>query len=188
MNETSNKPQPLRLRKRHGTGERPDVSEADGERIVRQQSIRGAVTAALLATMLFCIAWVALSSLTYRVFPWMTIVLGTMVGFAVRRAGRGVDWRFPALAALFAVMGSLLGNIVVAASVTADEFGTGTFEILRNVTSMTWPVFFDEVMNAADGFYAGCSAAIAAFLANRRLTRKEYYAIRLAGRASDGHQ
>lgn len=188
MNEIPNKPNPLRLRKRHGTGERPDVGPADGERLVGQQSIRGALVAALLATMLFCIAWVAICSLTYRIFPWMTIVLGTMVGFAVRRAGKGVDWRFPTLAAVFALAGSLLGNIVVAASVTADELGTGTLEVLRNVTSMTWPVFFDEVMNAADGFYAVCSAAIAAFLANRRLSRKEYYAIRLVGRASDGHQ
>lgn len=188
MNETPKKPQPLRLRKRHGTGERPDVSPEDGRRLVRQQSIRGAVTAALLATILFCIVWVAISSLTHRVFPWMTVVLGAMVGYAVRRGGKGIDWRFPTMAALFAATGSLLGNIAVAASVTADEFDAGTLEILRSVTSMTWPVFFDEVMNAADGFYAVCSAAIAAFLANRRLTRKEYYAIRLVGRASDGHQ
>lgn len=188
MNDTSKKPQPLRLRKRHGTGQRPDVGPEEGRHVVARQSLRGAAAAAFAAVVVFCVLWVALSALTHRVFPWMTVALGAMVGYAVRRGGHGIDGRFPALAALFALAGSLLANVVVAASVTADEFGTGTLEILRNVTSMTWPVFFDEVVNAADGFYAACAAALAAFLANRRLTRREYYAVRLFRGGSDRHQ
>jgi hypothetical protein len=106
-------------------------------------------------------------------------VLGFLVGHSVRLAGRGVDWRFPAVAACMAVAGSLLANIVVAASVTAEGFGTGTLDVLAAVTSMTWPVFFDEKVTFADIFYAVVAAAIAAFYANRRLTRSQYRAVRL---------
>jgi len=178
---------PLRLRKKHGSGARRDVGAADGERLVLAQSFGYGLFAGLITIVIFSVLWVALSSLTNRVFPWMTVLLGAMLGFAVRRAGRGVDWRFPVLAAGLALLGALLANIVVAASYTAETFDTGTLQILRAVTSMTWPVFFDEVLTAADGFYALFAAGLAAFLANRQLTRSEYYALRLWRAKSDGH-
>ncbi len=179
---------PLRLKKKHGTGERPDVTPADGERLVRVQSMRGALLGGLIAIMVFCVFWIALSGLLNRVFPWMTVVLGALIGYAVQRAGRGVDWRFPVIAAALALAGSLLANVLVAASYTAETFGTDTLHILRSVTSMTWSVFFDEVWTIADAFYAVLGASVAAFLANRRLTRRQYYALRLWRAGSDRHQ
>lgn len=180
--------QPLRLRKKHGSGKRRDVSAADGECLVRTQSLRNAFVAGLIAIAVFCVLWIALSSLFNRVFPWMTILLGAMIGFAVRRAGRGVDWRFPVLAAVLTLSGALLANIVVAASYTAEMFDTSTFHVLRSVTSMTWPVFFDEVLTPADAFYGVFAAGLAAFLSKRLLTRSQYYALRLWRARSDGHQ
>ena len=181
-------PQPLRLKKKHGEGQRPDATAADGARLVRAQSLRNAIMAGLIVVMVFCLLWIATSSLTGRVFAWMTVVLGYLLGLAIRHAGRGVDWRFPALAAVFALGGSVLSNVVLAASTTAAEFGTGTLDILQAVTSMTWPVFFDEVWNIGDSFYAVISAALAAFLAPRKLSRSEFYALRMWRRESDGHQ
>lgn len=179
--------QPLRLRKRHGPKKRRDVSASDGERLVRSQSLRNALVAGLVAIVIFCALWVTVSSLFNRVFPWMTVLLGAMLGFAVRQAGRGVDWRFPLLAAGLTLCGALLANIVVAASYTAEIFDTNTVEVLTSVTSMTWPVFFDEVLTPADGFYAVFGAGLAAFLSNRSLTRSQYYALRLWRARSDGH-
>ena len=170
---------PLRLRKKHGSGIRKDITSADGARLVALQSVRNAVVAGLIVIVLFSGFWVALSSLTNRVFPWITLLLGYLLGFAVRRAGRGVDWRFPLTAAGLALAGSLFANIVVAAGLTAEDFGTGTLQILRATTSMTWPVFFDEVLDAADVIYALSAAGLAAFFANRRLTRSQYFALRL---------
>ena len=186
--ENRSRPNPLRLRKRHGDGRRPDVTAVDGERLDRAQSLRNAAVAGLIVLLVFCMFWVSLSSLTNRVFPWMTVVLGGLLGIAIRRAGRGVDWRFPTLAAVLALLGSIISNVVVAASTTAESYGTGTMEILQAVTSMTWPVFFDEVWTVADGFYAAVAAGFAAFFANRRLTRSEFYALRLWREQSDRHQ
>ena len=181
-------PSVLRLRKRHGAGAPRAVTAADGERLVKAQSLSRAVLAGVIAVIIFCVFWIALTALLDRVLPWLTVLLGAMVGFAVRHAGRGVNWRYPLLAACLALVGALLANIVVAASTTAAIFDTGTLRVLGAVTSMTWPVFFDEVFNAADGFYAVFAAALAAFLANRRLSRTQYYALRLWSQRSDGHQ
>ena len=170
---------PFRLRKKHGSGAPLDSTAADGERLVEFQSVRSAMVAGLITIIVFSVFWAALSLLLDRVFPWLTVLLGLLIGVAVRQAGKGVDWRFPLIAAVFTLVGSLLANVVVSASYTAESFGTGTVQILQAVTSMTWPVYFDEVLTAADAFYAIYGAAFAAFLASRRLTRSQYYALRL---------
>ena len=115
----------------------------------------------------------------------MTVILGILVGLGVRRAGRGLDWRFPLLAAVLAAAGALLSNIIVAAAFTAAALETSTWHILRAVTSMTWPVFFAEAMSIADAVYGLFAAALAAFYANRRLSRAEFHALRTM---SDRHQ
>jgi len=178
----------LRLRKKHGEGRKVDISAADGARLVRAQSFGSAMIASLVAVALFCVAWIALTALTNRVFPWMTVVLGAGIGLLVRRVGRGVDWRFPTLAAVMAIAGSIVSNVVLAASITAAEYDTSTLQVLRAVTSMTWPVFYEEVWNVADGFYAIVAAGVAAFFANPRLTRAQFHALRLWREQSDGHQ
>lgn len=182
------KPNLLRLRKKHGDGRGLSTTAADGERLVRVQSLRNAVVAGVIVLFVFCVLWISMSVMFNRVFPWMTVVLGGMTGLAIRYAGRGVDWRFPALAAVMALAGSIIGNIVLAASTTADAYGTGTVVILRSVTAMTWPVFFAEVWTVADGFFAVVAAGVAAFLANRRLTRAQFYGLRKWREESDGHQ
>ncbi len=67
---------------------------------------------------------------------------------------------------------------MVAAAFTARALETSTFTILRAVTSMTWPVFFDEAMTPADAAYALIGAGVAAFYANHRLSRAEFLAVR----------
>jgi hypothetical protein len=172
-------PHPLRLRRKHGDGKSPPVTAADGARLVRAQSLRNAIAASLVTLVAFCLAWIALSEATHRVFAWMTVFLGAGLGIVIRATGRGIDWRFPLLAAGMALGGAVASNIVLAASTTASEYGTGTLNILQAVTGMTWPVFFEEVWNVADGFFAVVAAALAGFLAPRRLTRSDRFALRL---------
>lgn len=173
------KQQVLRLRKKHASGVHAKPELSDGARLVAAQSMPNAIVAALVVIVMFAIVWSMLSVALSRVFPWFTLLLGFLVGFGVRRGGQGLDWRFPAAAAVLALTGSILGNIVVAAAYTAGDYDVGTLTVLSRVTTMTWPVFFDEVMTAADFVYAFSSAGIAAYYANRRLSRREYHAVRV---------
>ena len=147
--------------------------------MVRTQSVRNAIVASLIAVIVFSLFWIALTELSNRVFPWLTVVLGFLIGHSVRLAGRGIDWRFPVIAVVMTLAGSLGANIILAASVTAESLGISTLQIIQAVTSMTWPVFFDEVLTIADTFFAVVGAGLAGFFSNRRLTRTEYFALRL---------
>ena len=112
-----NKPENLlRLRKKHGEGHKVDISAADGARLVRAQSFSSAVIASLVAVVLFSVVWIALTALTNRVFPWMTVILGAGIGLLVRRYGKGVDWRFPTLAGGMAFGGWFVFKGVLAAA------------------------------------------------------------------------
>lgn len=170
--------QTLRLRKKHTPAQITIASAADGARLRNAQSLRLALMASLIAIVLFSAFWALLSAALGRVFPWLPIVLGLIVGLVVRRAGRGLDWRFPVLAAVMTCIGALAGNIVVSAAFTAQEFDTGTLHVLRAVTSMTWPVYFSEVMSGVDVIYAATGAAIAAYYAKRPLSRAQYLGLR----------
>ena len=172
-------PQVLRLRKKHAPGAHERPTPADGKRIIDAQSVRHAFLAALIVVLVFSLLWVLVSDLFERVLPWLSMVLGLLVGIAVRRAGQGLDWRFPTIAGVMVLLGALLGNIVISAATSAREFDTNIFIILANVTTYTWPVFFDEVMNAADLVYALFGAGIAAAYSLRRLTRREFQAVRI---------
>jgi hypothetical protein len=172
-------PQVLRMRRKHAPGGHERPTALDGERLVRGQSPRQAILASLVVVLVFALLWMLVSDLLNRVLPWLSLLLGVLVGATVRRAGQGFDWRFPLIAVLMALLGALLGNIVIAAATSAREFDTNIFVILRNVTYYTWPVFFDEVMTPADLVYAVFGAGIAAFYSTRRLTRREFQAVRI---------
>jgi len=171
--------QVLRLRKKHAPGRHQRPEAADGERLLNAQSIGQALAAAFIAVVAFAVIWSMMTAALGRIYPWMTVLLGAMVGFAVRRAGQGLDWRFPGIAAAMAFIGAVFAKVVIAAGTTANEFGISTIEVLRSVTTMTWPVFFDEAMIISDWIFALFAAVIAAYYANRRLNRREYQALRM---------
>ena len=168
----------LRLPKKHAAGleNRPDPDL--GRRLQASQSFRNALVAGLLATLAFAMLWLIVTAATGRILPFLAAVSGLPIGYAVQRAGRGLDWRFPLLAGALALAGALVGNVLIAANTTAAEFGTDLWRIIGNVTPMTWPVFFEEVMTGADYVYAAAAAGIAAYYANRRLSRRQFFALR----------
>ncbi len=166
------------MRKKHTPDVPAQAEPADGLRLVNEQSVRDAILAAVVAVILFAVLWAMMSTLLGRIFPWMTLLLGVVVGLVIRRAGRGLDWRFPVIAIAITLAGSLLANVIVAAAFTAEALGTSTIAVLRAVTTMTWPVFFEEALSPVDIIYALFGAGIAAFFSQRRLNRTEFLAVR----------
>lgn len=175
---SSEKTDVLRLRKKHLPKVSKEPTPEEAQRLLGAQSVRNAIMASVITVIVFSIIWSMLSTMIGSIYPWMTLILGILVGLSVRRAGFGLDWRFPLIAAVFALAGSLVSNIVVAAAFTAPQLETDVFTVLRGLTAMTWPVFFDEVMTPADLVFALFAAGLAAFYANRRLTRAQYLAVR----------
>jgi len=168
----------FRLNQKHSKNLGKVASRADGGAILSAQSLPAAVLAAVMVVVLMNLLWMMSASLLNRVFPWYVIIQSIPVGYAVRLAGQGLDWRFPLLAAVVAWTGAYTGNFMLAADTAADEFGTGALQIIASMSELTLGLYFDEVVNSADHVYALTAAGVAAFLAKRRLTRSQEYAVR----------
>ena len=97
----------------------------------------------------------------------------------MQRASKGVDWWFALIAAVLTLIGSVVANIVLAASTKADQTGGSTLSVLQDSSFETWLFFFGVDWNIGDGAFAVFAAAVAAFYSMRRLSRDEYYAVRL---------
>lgn len=169
----------LRLRKKHGDGRQREATAEDGQRLVQRQSERAAVMAGLVVIIVFSVLWVMVTNLFGTVYPWATVILGYLVGHAVRRAGKGVDWWFALIGAVLTLLGSVFSNIVLAASTSAAQTGSTTLAVLQDASFETWLFFFLVDWNIADTAFAVFAAAVAAFYSMRRLNRDEYYALRL---------
>lgn len=168
----------FRLNQKHSKNLYQPPSDVDGDAIIAAQSLLMAGMAALGVVMLSNSAWMMSAALLGRVFPWFVIIQGMLIGVVVQRFGRGLDWRFPLLAAIAAILGAYSGNFLLAADVSADELGTGPLHIVTNMSEWTLGIYFKEVVSPIDHIYAVYSAAIAAFFAKRRLTRSQEFAVR----------
>ena len=169
----------LRLRKFHEPDPEAPPDIKIGQRLEAAQSLPAAFVAGLIAIVVFGVLWTMFSLLIDRFFPWFTLLMGVLLGLTVRRAGLGLDWRFPALAASMALVGSLVGNVIVAAAFTASELDSSALAVLAGFSRLDWAAFFNQVLTPADAVFAVFAAAIAAFYSIRKLSRRQYLALRL---------
>jgi len=166
------------LKKKKKEKEQEPRPRVDPEALIAAQSVKAAVLAAIVTMLVLSGFWTFFTGMTGRVFPWFSIVQGIFIGLAVRRFGRGLDWRFPLIAGTVAWSGAFFGNLMLAIPVTTNELGASALEVIRGLTWWSFRTFFTEVITVVDHIYAFCAAAVAIFYSNRRLTRHEDYALR----------
>ena len=158
----------------------------DIDRLIGEQSLRGAVLGALLAWLLLNVVWVYGCLLFDRFFPWFSIVQGFFIGRAVQHYGRGLDWRFPLLAGGIAVLAAFAGSFLSALFLTGREFDTSVLTLAGEISWHTVSTFATNEFAIVGTIYAGMAAALAGFFAGRRLDRYEAVALRKHREAEAG--
>ena len=161
----------LRLQKKHSGQQQVTSPLPDAGQLLAEQSVGLAIGAGVAAVLLLDWIWAVGSVAGGRILPWLTIAIGAIVGVAVQRFGRGLDWRFPVIAALIAWTGAYLGNLLI--YIDANPLG-----VLAGLSGDTIDNFFESTISPVDHIYAFCAAGVAAFFANRRLNRREVLALR----------
>ncbi len=163
----------FRLKLRHSCHLDDKSPAVSAEKLIAAQSVRAAITSAAVAIVGSNILWAYSASASGRFFPWIAIIQGAAIGIAVRKAGRGLDWRFPLIAGVAAWVGAFSGNLFIALLFTTAETGAvpnGWWQILQS--------FFAHTVSVIDVIYALCAVAVATFYSKRRLNRYEVLALR----------
>jgi hypothetical protein len=168
----------LRLRKKHSRPTEPAPHPVDAQRLIDAQSLRRAALASVSLAILLNVVWLWLSNVTGSFFHWYSLLQGPLIGVGVQRAGRGIDWRFPLLAACVALVAAFSGNFLVSLMTTSTVLGVSAPQVLQGLTAWTWQTWYAEVLSPVDLIYALAAAAIAAFYSRRRLSRQEIFALR----------
>ena len=168
----------LRLQKKHSRIQSHTGPKPDALRILAQQSVGRAIGGGVAVLLVFGWVWATLSVATGRVFPWVSILIGAIVGLAVQRYGRGLDWRFPVIAACLAWTGAYVGNLLIGIVETGRYIEAGVFSVFAGLSKDTMEYFFANTVSPVDHIYALCAAGLASYLAKRRLNRREVLAIR----------
>lgn len=150
----------------------------DAAGLIGDQSLRAGLMGALLASVILIAIWVYAVMLFDRFFPWFSVVQGFFIGRAVQHFGRGIDWRFPVMAAGCAAVAAFLGSFLSALFLTGREFDTGAFPLIAEISRHTVSTFATRQFGVVGTIYAGMAVAIAAFFAKRRLNRHEAIALR----------
>ncbi len=168
----------FRLKQKHSQRKQHKHPEADACRILAEQSFVRAVLGGIGVALLLSWVWANYSMNSGRVFPWFSIVMGALIGFAIQRFGRGLDWRFPLLAAVLACIAAYFGNLMIGVLETGRYIEASPLRVFGGLSRDTMENFFGNTINPIDHIYAFSAAGVAAFFANRRLNRREVLAVR----------
>ena len=152
----------------------PDI---DAQALLDEQSLQCGLLGALLALVILNTVWVYSALLFDRFYPWGSIVQGFLIGRAVRHFGRGINWRFPLLAASITILAALTGSFVASLNLTAREFSTSALSLLSEVSWYTIETFFTRDFGVVGCIYAVTGALLAVFFANRRLDWQQELAL-----------
>ena len=152
-------------------------------KLLKEQSLVGAILAGTVAAIAGAIAWGALAhgiGASYSIFG---IGVGVLVGWGVREFGRGIENLYPMIAIVLAIFGCIAGNFAVTV-IDALAYGETIAELLA---SLTWEVFLGYLKYSL-GFLDVLAWAVAAFcagwLSKRHLDTEEalaVYAYRIHG-------
>jgi len=116
------------------------------ERIEAEQNLPMAILGGALAAGVGAAVWAGVTVVTKVQIGWMAVGVGYLCGYAVRRLGRGITKPFGFVAAGFALLGCLLGNLLSSCGFIAQEYDAPYFKVVG--TMFTNPAMVGEVLVA----------------------------------------
>lgn len=168
----------FRLKQKHSNDKKSRLPPADGRRLIAAQSVARGFLGSVATGLLLCWLWALFAMTTGRVFPWFSILIGALIGLAMQRFGRGLDWRFPVMAAVIAGIAAYAGNLMIGVLETGRYIEAEPIRVMGGLSLDTIQNFFRNTISPVDHIYAFSACGVAAFFANRRLQRHEVLGLR----------
>jgi len=99
-------------------------------RIREEQNLPVGILAGLVGALVGALGWGLITALTQYQIGFMAIAVGFLVGFAVRKFGKGMDKSFGVAGAALALVGCGLGNLFAVCIAIAQEYSVSVFQVL----------------------------------------------------------
>lgn len=116
----------------------PAIDPRQMERLLEEarshQNLASGALAGAVVALVCAFIWAGITLVTKYQLGLMAIALGIAVGFAVRKFGRGVDISFGVTGAVEALLGCLLGNLLIVCLVIANQTDVPFMVILSRLS------------------------------------------------------
>jgi hypothetical protein len=131
------------------------VPQSFHEPVAPSANLFGGILAGLLAAVIGAVVWAAVTCTTKYQIGWMAVGVGFLVGFAVRKFGRGGTPLYGGIGAVLALFGCLLGNYFTIIGFVAAEAQIGVFEALTRLPLSSVPEIMGEAFSVMDLLFYG---------------------------------
>jgi hypothetical protein len=116
------------------SGNTQSLEQAHALALVRgRQNLGAALLAGAVVAAACAVAWAGISVALERQIGFMAIGVGLAVGFAVQKAGRGIDPIYSWIGAGFALAGCAVGNLLMACMFVARQENVELTRVLGNL-------------------------------------------------------
>ncbi len=103
------------------------------ERMKEEQRPLMGILAGGLAAVIGAVIWAAITVITEYQIGWMAIGVALLVGWSVKKFGKGVDKYFGIIGGGLALFGCLLGNLFAIAAVISQQEIMGFLSVLGSM-------------------------------------------------------
>lgn len=131
------------------------------EQLEDQPNLLMGLIGGAIAMLLGAVVWGAITYFTEYQIGWLAIGIGFLVGIAIKFLGRGKTMVFGISAAVLALLGCLLGNLIFYSGVIAREEGVSFLNVF--LTLLLSPAAAMEVFTIAFDFMDLVFYALAAY-------------------------
>ena len=148
-------------------------------KLLSEQNFTAAVVAGAVATVLAAAAFGTVVASWSFAYGFAAAAVGMVIGFSIGFLGRGISTKFAVAAAVYTVIGFVLGNLAWVVIDLAQATGASPIDVLRN---NSLPALLGQAV--AHGFsiyllYWFVAIIAAVFLSRRSLSRSERLAVGL---------
>lgn len=103
---------------------------------LNQNFVMGAI-AGLVATILGALIWAGIAVVTEHNYALVSILIGFIVGIAIRKVGKGIDIKFAILGGVCAGLACILGNVFTVFGFMMKAFNLGFSDMFKIITALS---------------------------------------------------
>ena len=143
------------------------------ERMRSEQNLPGGLIAGAVAAAIGASVWAVVTFTTGYQIGWMAVGIGFLVGFALRKIGKGVDKIFGISGAVLALLGCAAGNLLTVYGMLAKQENVSLVTLLSRLDFAIIHELMTATFSPMDLLFYGIAVYEGYKLSFRQLTQGE---------------
>ena len=149
------------------------------EKLISEQNFSAAIIVGAVATLLAAVAYGIAVTKWPIAYGFAAAGVGIVIGFAMGFFGRGISTKFAVAAAVYTLVGCVLGNVFQVIINLAQATGTSPIDVLQNESLLVLVGRASSSVLSIALIYWFVAVVAAVFLSKRALSRSDRLAIGL---------